>query len=136
MGVATLPRWKSIGRLAPVFASAILFAGCAHQVDRKQAEAHYKLGYSFLIDQQIQPAFVEFQKAIELDPKDRDSRYALAHIYFLQQNFGEAERELKRVLKIDDRYPEAWNYLGKVYDEQGRTDLALQHFDRDRKSVV
>jgi Tfp pilus assembly protein PilF len=88
------------------------------------------LGYSFLIDQQIQPAFVEFQKAIELDPKDRDSHYALAHIYFLQQDFVKAERELKRVLKIDARYPEAWNYLGKVYDEQGRTDLALEHFDR------
>jgi Tfp pilus assembly protein PilF len=116
--------------LAPALASAILVLGCAHRGDLKQAEAHYKLGYSFLLDNQLQPAFVEFQKAIEQNPKDRDTRYALAHIYYQQQNFAEAERELKRVLKIDDRYPEAWNYLGKVYDEQGRTDLALEQFDR------
>ncbi len=117
------------GWLLPALASAILVLGCAHKVDLKQAEAHYKLGYSFLIDQQLQPAFVEFQKAVENNPGDRDTHYALAHVYFLQQNFSEAERELKRVLKIDDRYAEAWNYLGKVYDEQGRTDLALQQFD-------
>lgn len=130
MGVTTLPRWKLVGRLVPVFASAILFVGCAHHIDRKQAEAHYKLGLSFLNDQQLQPAFVEFQKAVEMDPGDRGSHYALAHIYFLQQDFTKAERELKRVLKIDDRYPEGWNYLGLVYDEEGRTDLALQQFDR------
>jgi len=117
------------GWLLPALASAILVLGCAHKADLKQAEAHYKLGYSFLIDQQLQPAFVEFQKAVEKNPDDRDTHYALAHVYFLQQNFSEAERELKRVLKIDDRDAKAWNYLGMVYDAQGRTDLALQQFD-------
>ncbi|MBI3607515.1 MAG: tetratricopeptide repeat protein [Nitrospirae bacterium] len=117
------------GWLRLALASAILVVGCAHKGDIKQAEAHYKLGYSYLIDQQIQPAFVEFQKAVEFNPGDRDTHYALAHVYFLQQNFSEAERELKRVLKIDDRDAKAWNYLGMVYDAQGRTDLALLQFD-------
>lgn len=121
----------SAGRAAVwCVASAILLAGCANKGDARRGEAHYKLGYSFLIDQQLQPAFVEFQKAVELNPNDRDTRYALGHIYFLQENFAEAEREFKRVVKIDPKYAEGWNYLGKVYDEVGRTDLALQHFDR------
>jgi Tfp pilus assembly protein PilF len=88
------------------------------------------MGYSYLREQQIQPAYVEFQKAAELNPKDRDTHYALGHIYFVQGNYGKAEREFRSVVKLDSRYAEAWNYLGKVYDEQGKTDLALEHFDR------
>ena len=83
-----------------------------------------------MIDQQIQPAYVEFQKAVEYNPNDRDIHYALGHVYFVQGNYPQAEREFKRVLKLDPDYAEAWNYLGKVYDEEDKTDLALQQFDR------
>lgn len=116
--------------LGSLVASAILIVGCTSKTDIKQAEAHYKMGYSMLLDQQMQPAFVEFQKALELNPKDRDTHYALGHIYFLQEKFPEAEGEFKQVLKLDGRYPEGWNYLGTVYYEQGKSDQALQAFDR------
>ena len=34
----------------------------------QKASAHYQLGKSYLNNNNIQPAFVEFQKALELDP--------------------------------------------------------------------
>ncbi len=111
-------------------ASAILLSSCANQADTRKADAHYKMGYSYLIEQQIQPAYVEFQKAAELNPKDRNTRYALGHIYYLQGNYPLAEGEFQRVIKLDPRYAEAYNYLGKVYEEQGKSELALQSFDR------
>lgn len=119
--------WRAAGWAV---ASAILLSGCADKGDIRKANAHYKMGYSYLIDQQIQPAYVEFQKAAEFNPKDRDTHYALGHIYFVQGNYEKAESEFKRTLKLDSRYAEAWNYLGKVYDEQGKSDLALQQFDK------
>lgn len=108
----------------------LLLAACANQADIRQADAHYKMGYSYLIDQQIQPAFVEFQKAVELNPKDRDSHYALGHVYFMKEQFDDAEREFRRVIKLKADDAAAWNYLGKVYDEQGKTEQALQAYDR------
>jgi len=120
-------RWRA-ARWA--LASAILLSACANQEDIRKADAHYKMGYSFLIDQQIQPAYVEFQKASELNPKDRDTHYALGHIYFIQGNYPKAESEFQRVVKLDPRYAEGWNYLGKVYDEEGKSELALQQFDK------
>ncbi len=39
--------------------------------DAQKATAHYQLGVSYLNDNNIQPAFVEFQKALELNPDDK-----------------------------------------------------------------
>jgi type IV pilus assembly protein PilF len=124
-------------RLAPVWGlgrwlslSAILLTACANQADVRKADAHYKMGYSYLIDQQIQAAFVEFQKSVELNPNDRDAHYALGHVYFLKENFDDAEREFRRVIKLKSDDAAAWNYLGKVSEEQGKNDAALEYYDR------
>lgn len=114
--------------------------GCATQakVQRlKEASAHYKLGISYLNDQQTQQAFVEFQKAIEFNPEDRDSHYALGHIYVGQLKYDEAEQAFKKTLKIDPDYSEAYNYLGKVYEQRsilyeqkGEPDKARRELDK------
>jgi type IV pilus biogenesis/stability protein PilW len=114
--------------------SSLLFLpGCATQakVQRlKEASAHYKLGISYLNDQQNQQAFVEFQKAVELNPDDRDSHYALGHLYFVQLKYDEAQRAFKKVLKIDPDYSEANNYLGKVYEQKGELDTAIREYQK------
>ena len=107
-----------------IAAGSFLFvSGCATQakVQRlKESSAHYKLGASYLNDQMTQQAFVEFQKSVELNPNERDSHYALGHIYVVQLKYDDAEQEFKKALKIDSTYSEAYNYLGKVYEQRSR----------------
>jgi type IV pilus biogenesis/stability protein PilW len=120
--------------------SLLFLSGCATQakVQRlKEASAHYKLGISYLNDQQNQQAFVEFQKAVELNPNDRDSYYALGHIYVGQLKYDEAEQAFKKTLKIDSDYSEAHNYLGKVYEQRsalyeqrGESNKARRELDK------
>lgn len=124
------PGWPPGGPGLWLGLSAILLTACANKADIRQADAHYKMGYSFLIDQQVQPAFVEFQKAVELNPKDRDTHYALGHVYYLKEQFADAESEFRRVIKLEPDDAAAWNYLGKVYEALGKDDQALEAYDR------
>jgi type IV pilus biogenesis/stability protein PilW len=108
-------------------------SGCATQakIQRlKEASAHYKLGISYLNEQQTQEAFVEFQKAVELNPDDRDSHYALGHIYFIQFKYDAAQQAFRKALKTDPDYSEAHNYLGKVYEQKGELDKAIREYQK------
>ncbi|HEY5594356.1 MAG TPA: hypothetical protein VIL61_04265, partial [Nitrospiria bacterium] len=54
--------------------AGIFLSGCSKmsKAERgKNAQAHYKLGIYYLNDNQTQPAFIEFQKAVEISPKDK-----------------------------------------------------------------
>ncbi len=51
------------------------------QKDIKNANYHYQMGISYLNDNNIQPAFVELQKALELNPHDKDIHDAIGIIY-------------------------------------------------------
>jgi type IV pilus assembly protein PilF len=120
--------WLLIGHF-----SFFLLVGCSTQSKMqryREASAHYKLGISYLTDQSLQQAYVEFQKAVELNPKDRDSHYALGHIHFVQRNYDAAEKSFKQALKIDSDYSEAYNYLGQVYEQKGDTDTAIRQYKR------
>ena len=111
--------------------------GCSTQSSAKRknfGEAHYKLGLSYLNNNQNQQAFVEFQKSIESDPKNRDSHYALGHIYFQQDRLNKAEMAFKETLKLDRKFSEAYNYLGKVYERKGDTKNAILYYRRALKN--
>jgi Tfp pilus assembly protein PilF len=118
----------------------LLFSGCATGAKAqrvKTAQAHYKLGVSYLNDNSVQLAFVEFQKAVEANPDDRDSHYALGHIFFTQQRFDQAEESfrkalqiswIKRLFHVPSDFSEAHNYLGKVLEQKGRWEDAIVEY--------
>lgn len=97
--------------------------------DVKDAQAHFKLGMSSLNRGEIQPAKVEFEKAIESNPKDRDAHYALGHIYYVWGKFEEAEKALKKTISIDSEFSAAYNYLGKVYEQQKLWNKAVTAYE-------
>ena len=118
-----------------VYYSLLFLPGCATQakVQRlKESSAHYKLGVSYLNDQMTQQAFVEFQKAVELNPNERDSHYALGHIFVVQLKYDDADQEFKKALKIESTYSEAYNYLGKVYEQMSRQYEQKGELDKAR----
>ncbi|MBI5198014.1 MAG: tetratricopeptide repeat protein [Nitrospirae bacterium] len=100
---------------------AVVLNGCAagqKQVQREgDSQAHYKIGISYLNEGQIQPAYVEFQKAVELNPRDKNVHYALGFVFDRMERYSDAAMSYRRSLEIDPDFPEAHNGLGVVYAE-------------------
>ena len=91
-----------------------------------QASAHYQLGISYLNYDNIQPAFVEFQKAYELDPNNKDVLDAIGLIYLLRLNdYPAAVDYFKKALKVDKNFSEASNNLGLAYEKEERFNEAI-----------
>lgn len=108
--------------------------GEAQLKKEREASAHYKLGISYLNDNSLQKAFIEFQKAIEIDARYRDAHYALGHVYFMQENYKASIASLQKALSIDSKFSDAHNYLGKVYEAQGKLDQAILEYQEALKN--
>jgi len=115
-------------RFFPCTVLIMLLLSCASTdtKDKQQATAHYQLGVSYLNDNNIEPAFVEFQKALELNPKDKDSLNALGVIHLQKlENYPKAIEYFKAALKVDKSFSEAANNLGNAYAKMGKYDDAI-----------
>lgn len=110
----------------------ILLVSCATistEERLQKASAHYQLGISYMNDNNIQPAFVEFQKAIELNPEDKDSLNAIGLIYLLKlEDYPKAVEYFDRALKIDRSFSEALNNLGYAYEKMERFEDAIRAY--------
>ena len=118
------------GKIVLFFLVAVLVAGgCAttKSEDKVQkASAHYQLGVSYLNDNNIQPAFVEFQKALELNPDDKEVLNGIGVIYLLKlEDPPRAVEYFQRALRVDKNFSEASNNLGFAYEKMGRHDDAV-----------
>jgi type IV pilus biogenesis/stability protein PilW len=97
--------------------------------DAQKASAHYQLGVSYLNDNNIQPAFVEFQKAIELNPLDKESHHALGVIYLMKlEDYPKAIKHFQQALNIDKNFSEAATNLGNAYANMRQYNEAIQAY--------
>ena len=112
----------------------ILFSGCSSSQNRlkeeNQAKGNIKMGLFYLNENNLQAAFLEYQKALEIIPKDRDAHYALGHIYFNWEKYSQAIMEFETVLSLNPKDSEAHNYLGKVYEKQEKWDQAITYYQK------
>jgi type IV pilus biogenesis/stability protein PilW len=119
-----------IKRALTVLLTCIL-CSCASvsEKDTQQATAHYQLGVSYLNDGNIQPAFVELQRALELNPRDKEIHNAIGVIYLVKlEDYPKAIQHFQEALKIDKNYPEAANNLGNAYANVGDYPKAIESF--------
>jgi Tfp pilus assembly protein PilF len=118
----------------------LIAVGCAstRTEDRiKQATAHYQLGLSYLNDNNIQPAYVEFQKALEFNPNDKEALNALGLINLLKfEDYPKAIDYFTRAVKIDGNYSDAVNNLGVAYEKSGKFREAVDAYQRALSSPV
>src|SRR5512135_1877337 len=95
------------------FAAFFLILGLASctsvtQEDIKNANYHYQMGISYLSNNNIQPAFVELQKALELNPHDKNVHEMLGIIYLDKlENYPKAVEHFREALDIDENFSEA-----------------------------
>lgn len=108
---------------------AFACAGMSTEEKVQRATAHYQLGVSYLNDNNIQPAFVEFQKALEYNAEDKEVLNAVGIIYLLKlEDYQKAISFFQRALKVDKNYAEAWNNLGFAYEKVGQYPEAVEAY--------
>ncbi len=117
----------------------VLICSCATTSTEnvQKAIAHYKLGVSYLNENNIQPAFIEFQKAIEFNPEDKEVLNAIGIIYLLKfEDFQKAIDFFQRALKVDPNFSEAYNNLGFAYEKIKRFDDAINSYKKALSNLM
>ncbi len=104
-------------------------AGMSGEEKRQRSSAHYQLGVSYLNENNIQPAFVEFQKALEYDSGNKEALDAIGLVYLLKlEDYPKAVASFEKALRQDRNYAEAWNHLGSAYEKMGRYPEAAEAY--------
>jgi Tfp pilus assembly protein PilF len=109
----------------------LLFSACAttgSPKDPGKAEAFAKLGYAYIKNGQLNEAFIQFQKSIELNPSNKQALYYLGFISTKFNNHDEAISYYNRAISADPKYSDAKNALGVAYAELGKWDEAIIQF--------
>src|SRR5208337_1212912 len=102
-------------QLVSLLAAVLLFSGCAtFQDEQKEADYHYKMGAASLSEGNLQAAFVELQKTLQLDPRNKDALVNLGYVYLQFEEFEKAKELFLKAISIDPRFSEAYTYLGVV----------------------
>ena len=120
--------------LGGLILALFMTAGCAMTENRikkeREADSHYKLGMAHLNENNLQMAFIEFQKAIEFNPGDKTYYYAIGIVDFKMDRLEDAIDAYKKALTIDPVYAEAHNGLGAIYGKLGKWDDAIHEYKK------
>jgi len=114
-----------------ILLAVILAGSCAGitEKDTKNSQYHYQLGISYLNDNNIQPAFTELQKALELNPGDKEIHNALGVIYLTNlEDYAKAIEHFQKALAIDKNYSEAATNLGNAYANMKKFEQAMESY--------
>ncbi|MEK7308934.1 MAG: tetratricopeptide repeat protein [Nitrospirota bacterium] len=117
----------------------VLLSACAtaqREEDMKIAETHYKLGISYMEKDQINEAFIEFQKAIKLNPEHKESLNLLGYVSARFKKYDDAIDFYKRAISISSDYSDAMNNLGVAYVELENWDEAIKYSKMALKNPV
>jgi len=114
-----------LARFVPL-AVGLFLISCAGTDNYKQASMHYKLGVSYLESNQLQAAFIEFQRALEYDKGQKDTYNALGYVYLKFEELEKAEASFLKAVSIDKDYSDAYNNLCKVYYDKKHYEKAVE----------
>ncbi|NJD91643.1 MAG: tetratricopeptide repeat protein [Geobacter sp.] len=106
----------------------ILFvvSGCAlGQAARKQATYHYQMGLSYLGENNVPGALVEFTEAEKIDADNHELQNYLGVAYFRKGKLDISEKKYLRAIALKPGYSDARNNLSVTYLEMKRWDDAI-----------
>ncbi len=118
---------------------AVFVGSCATTSieNTQKATAHYKLGVSYYGENNIQKAFVEFQKAFELNPKDKDVLNMTGIIYLLHyDDFPKAIDFFQKAVNVDPVFSEAHNNLGFAYEKSRKFNEAIDSYKKALSNLL
>jgi len=118
---------------------AVFIGSCATASieNTQKAAAHYKLGVSYLNENNVNPAFIEFQKAYELNPENKEVLNAIGIIYLLKfEDFPKAINFFQKAVSVDPDFAEAHNNLGVAYERSKMFNDAIISYNKALSNVL
>ncbi|NCO68663.1 MAG: tetratricopeptide repeat protein [Nitrospirae bacterium] len=118
---------------------AVFIGSCATASieNTQKAAAHYKLGVSYLNENNVNPAFIEFQKAYELNPENKEVLNAIGIIYLLKfEDFPKAIDFFQKAVSVDPDFAEAHNNLGVAYERSKMFNDAIISYNKALSNVL
>ncbi|MDP1758688.1 MAG: tetratricopeptide repeat protein [Thermodesulfovibrionales bacterium] len=118
---------------------AVFVGSCATASieNTNKATAHYKLGVSYLNENNVQPAFIEFRKAYDLNPEDKEVLNAIGIIYLLKfEDFPKAIDFFQKAVNIDPDFAEAHNNLGFAYEKSKKFNEAIESYKKALSNLI
>lgn len=111
---------------------AALLAGCAGVgvEEEKEAEFHLKMGSSSLNEGNVQGAFVELQKSMQLNPNNKETLNTLGLVYIHLDDFNKAKDLFIRAISLDAEFSEAHNNLGLAYAKSQEWEKAIDSYKK------
>ena len=104
--------------------------------DEKEADFHYKMGIASLGEGNLQSAFVEFQKTLQLDPNYKDALINLGYIHLQFEEFEKAKGLFLRAISIDSQFSDAYTYLGITYIKMRQWKEAIGPLKKALSNVI
>lgn len=103
-----------------------IIGGCAMgAAAQKQAAYHYQMGLSYLGENNVTGALVEFTQAEKIDADNHELMNYLGLVYFRKNKLEISEKKYLRALALKPDYSDARNNLAVTYLEMKRWDDAI-----------
>jgi len=110
------------------FASAILQFQKALQMDPRDSEAHFRLGYIAASQGRLDDAISHYRDTIKCSPTYASAFYNLANILHGEGEFDEAASLLRRAAQLVPGDARALSNLGLVLEAQGKHEEAEEQY--------
>ena len=146
-----IPRLEAVVRQHPEIASAHLELARAYAIKRDFARAEgelkrvlelnprnenafYILGYTELEQKRAQPAREAFAQLLKLNPNSADAHAGLAEAFSLYNRYSEALEEYQRTAQLDPGYQGVFYNIGLMQSKLKRFDDAIATFLKQREN--
>ncbi len=104
----------------------MLIGGCAlSTASKKQSSYHFQMGLSYLGENNVTSALIEFTEAEKIDPDNSEIQNYLGIVYFRKKKLDISESKYLRAIALKPDYSDARNNLAVTYLEMSRWDDAI-----------
>lgn len=104
--------------------------------EQKEADFHYKMGVASLTEGNLQGAFVEFQKSLQLNSGNKDALVSLGYIHLQFEEFEKAKTLFQKAVSIDPNFSDAYTYLGITYIKMRLWQEAVEPLKKALSNVL
>jgi tetratricopeptide (TPR) repeat protein len=117
-------RW---GNYVGGFLALFLFIGFLSCTNKeKQAEKHFKDGFAYQNQGDLDRALEEYKKSIQLDPGNTKAYTNAGAIYLKKEDYDRAIQQFKKVIELSQWDTKAHYNLGYAYLKKGEVGKAQE----------
>ncbi|MCK4404684.1 MAG: tetratricopeptide repeat protein [candidate division Zixibacteria bacterium] len=100
------------------------FLSCANK--EKQAEKHFKKGFEYQNQGNLDKALEEYQKALQLNPNYTQVYTNVGTVYLEKKDYDQAILQFKKVIELNHWDTKAHYNLGFAYLKKGEVEKAQE----------